>query len=154
MEAEAPRSGPERFAEGSAGQKHPTLTTDSACPHCLTDLPEGWTDAAGRCPQCRLVIGEGRALGDLGDRSPTSTGAANLVANAARRADADAGDVDEVAAALAKVAAQQDIRVERLGMLDYQRAAKDDPSLPPLAVVLATFSHWKTARAHAALQTA
>lgn len=127
------------------------------CPHCLLAMPGGQTlpypPAAMRCPNCRLIIGVGRARADAvsEDGDARSRGsAAGVLANAARRAQSEAGDVDEVRAALRTVAEQQGCAVERLRMLDYQEHAERDPELPGLSTVLATFATWKAARAAAA----
>lgn len=129
------------------------------CPHCL--MPIGadaylpYPAAAMRCPQCRLIIGAGRARVEASeDGDARSRGsAAGVLANAARRADAAPGDDAEILAALRATAAMLGCAVERLRMLDYQHAAERDATLPNLSSVLATFGTWKAARNLAAAAT-
>ncbi len=111
--------------------------------------------AAMRCPNCRLIIGVGRARADAvaEDGDARSRGsAAGVLANAARRMQSDAADPVLVLDALRRVADLHGCSVERLRMLDYQEHADRDPELPVLGTVLATFSTWKSARAAAAAE--
>jgi len=105
-----------------------------------------------RCPQCRLIIGPGRARGEATeDGDARSRGsAAGVLANAARRANSEPGVHADVIAALVLTAAEVGCAVERLRMLDYQAQAERAPDRPDLATVLATYSTWKAARAAAA----
>lgn len=126
------------------------------CPHCM--LPMGASDrwpypqTAMRCPNCRLIVGPGRAREDgSGQADARSRGsAAGVLANAARRSDEINFDPDTILAALRQVAGELDCVVERLRMLDYQREQDADPKLPDLSSVLATFGTWKAARSTAA----
>lgn len=126
------------------------------CPHCL--LPISGADrlpypaAAMRCPNCRLIVGAGRARAEASeDGDARSRGsAAGVLANAARRAQSAPGDAGAITAALCTIADAAGCSVERLRMLDYQTAAERDPELPDLSVVLATHSTWKAARSAAA----
>jgi hypothetical protein len=106
-----------------------------------------------RCPNCRLIIGAGRAraeaVADEGEARSRGS-AAGVLANAARRVQAEVGDREEVLDGLRRTAALVGSGVERLRMLDYQQAADRDPTLLDLSVVLATFTTWKAARAAAA----
>jgi hypothetical protein len=109
--------------------------------------------AALRCPNCRLIIGPGRARAEATgeDGEARSRGsAAGVLANAARRAQSEVGSVPEVRAALRHTADVVGCAVERLRMLDYQHQTEREPGLPDLATVLATFSTWKGARSAAA----
>lgn len=124
------------------------------CPHCLLLLDAAVDDgrfpaAPMRCPHCRLVIGVGRARadGDDGEHGARAHGsAAGVVANAARREQGEVLDREVVSAALHRVAGQVGCPLDRLRMLDYQVRAEQDPALPPLAGVIATFGTWKKAR--------
>lgn len=118
-----------------------------------TSLP--FPPDAMRCPTCRLIIGVGRARAEVGDDGDARSrgSAAGVLANAARREQSEAGDVEEIIAGLRRSAAAVGCSVERLRMLDYQEQAEADPGTPGLAVVLATFPTWKSARATAADQT-
>jgi hypothetical protein len=121
------------------------------CPHCLNVLADTlpWPPVGQRCPQCRLVVGPGRALGDeAASRRQTATGsAAGFASNAARRDDAEPVDEDLVLDAVLALAAQRNLPVNQLRMLDYDATAREDPGLPTLAEVLATCGTWKRARA-------
>lgn len=125
------------------------------CPHCLLRVPGAsclpYPPAAMRCPHCRLIIGAGRAREEAcEDGDARSRGsAAGVLANAARRAQSEPGDVEEITAALRKSAAEVGCAVERLRMLDYQHQAERDQAMPELSAVLATYSTWKAARAAA-----
>ena len=125
------------------------------CPHCDATLPAAWAlDRAGRCPTCRLVVGAGRATSERGAGTAVSAAgtAAGMLAGAARREEAEAGDAAVVAGALRQTAASLGVEPGRLRMLDYQQVADLDPTLPGLGTVLATFGTWKTARARAAVR--
>jgi hypothetical protein len=115
-----------------------------------TSLPH--PPAAMRCPHCRLIIGAGRARAEATDDGDARSrgSAAGVLANAARRAGAEAVGVESITVALRKAATEVGCPVERLRMLDYQQAADRDPTLLDLSVVLATFTTWKAARAAAA----
>ena len=123
------------------------------CPHCDVALPAAWArERAGRCPTCRLVVGAGRATDSPGG-STTISGAgtaAGILGGAARRQDAAPGDPTLVAEALREAARRRGVEYGRLRMLDYQQVVEQDPSLPDLGVVLATFGTWKAARAQPA----
>ena len=129
-----------------------TVPSRLMCPHCNAGLPPGWTpNRAGRCPTCRLIVGAHRAAIADGARDEPSGSAAGLLANAARRADVPRGDPGRVLAALHAAAADSDMSVTRLRMLDYNTFVQRHPAAPTLAVVLATFTTWKKARARSAL---
>lgn len=127
------------------------------CPHCLLLLPDAqrtpFPPAPMRCPHCRLVIGTGRARadGDDGEHGARAHGsAAGVVANAARREQGEILDRGFVTLALRDVAGNVGCPLDRLRMLDYQEVAEQNPELPPLAGVIATFGTWKKARREAA----
>lgn len=126
------------------------------CPHCLlllTRADGAYPPAPMRCPHCRLVIGVGRARadGEDGEHGARAHGsAAGVVANAARREDGEVLDRGRVTIALRNVAGNVGCPLDRLRMLDYQEVAQQDPELPPLAGVIATFGTWKKARREAA----
>jgi hypothetical protein len=127
------------------------------CPHCLLVLPNArrlpYPEAPMRCPHCRLVIGahRARADGDDGEHGARAHGsAAGVVANAARREDGEILEPVLVSGALHAVADQVGCPLDRLRMLDYQQEAEQDPDLPALADVIATFGSWKKARRAAA----
>ncbi|MBA2347939.1 MAG: hypothetical protein H0V81_06545 [Solirubrobacterales bacterium] len=69
-----------------------------------------------------------------------------FAANAARREDADPVEEDVAFAALRAVATQVGCNVERMRMVDYDRASREDSTLPSVAEVLSTFETWKRAR--------
>lgn len=126
------------------------------CPHCLLPVADGSTwpypVTVSRCPHCRLMIGAARArAGDGDEGDPRSRGsAAGVLANAARRLDAEPIAPAEVFRALRVTASGVGSVIERLRMLDYQTACEQDARLPSLAAVLATFGTWKAARIAAA----
>lgn len=130
------------------------------CPHCLlrigddADAPKGFPPQPMRCPHCRLGIAAGRARTDVDESQVSSGSAAGVLANAARREDAEAADPEVVVAALAKVAAEVGVPVARLRMLDYERLSAEDPELPSLGSVLVGSGSWKKARQAAADATA
>lgn len=115
-----------------------------------TSLP--YPPAAMRCPNCRLIIGAGRAREEASeDGDARSRGsAAGVLANAARRAQSEPADLDEIVVALRACAEEMGCPVERLRMLDYQQLSESNPEMPDLSAVLATFSTWKSARSSAA----
>jgi hypothetical protein len=130
--------------------------TTAFCPHCLTPLGSfalPYPVPASRCPQCRLLIGTGRARasteGAENGRSAQGTAAGMLVA-AARRADGEIVEHALVAAALERVADDLGCTLQRLRMIDYNVAAETDNELPSLAAITATFGGWKNARRAAA----
>lgn len=118
-----------------------------------TRLP--YPPAAMRCPQCRLIIGAGRARAEASDDGDARSrgSAAGVLANAARRAQSEPGSVEEIGAALRECASEFGCPVERLRMLDYQQHSDTDPAMPGLSAVLATFTTWKSARTAAANRT-
>lgn len=129
-----------------------TTTVACYCPHCDATLPPDWTEErAGRCPTCRLVIGAGRATARQGSGITLSGAgtAAGILSSAARRADAEAGDPGAIAAAMRGAAVTLGVESGRLRMVDYQQLSEQDPAVPDLSVVLATFGTWKVARARA-----
>jgi hypothetical protein len=121
------------------------------CPHCLNVLADSlpWPPVGERCPQCRLVVGPGRALAAAeASKRQTATGAAaGFASNAARRDGAEPIDEDLVLDAVLALAAQRALPVNQLRMLDYEASTREDPALPTLAEVLATCGTWKRARA-------
>ena len=125
------------------------------CPHCDAALPASWTrERLGRCPTCRLMVGANRATERPGG-SATLSGAgtaAGILAGAARRLEVEPGDRSEVGAALRDASRRVGVELRRLRMVEYQTVVEDDPSLPSLGVVLATFGTWKAARAPAVRQ--
>jgi len=129
------------------------------CPHCLLRVPGGsclpYPPTAMRCPNCRLIIGAGRARAEASDDGDARSrgSAAGVLANAARRAQSEPGGIEEITAALRKSAIEVGCAVERLRMLDYQHQSERDPAMPGLSAVLATYSTWKAARAVAAERT-
>lgn len=124
------------------------------CPHCLLaigdDAGRPFPPDRMRCPHCRLGIAAGRARTDVDPASVSSGSAAGVLANAARREDAEAADPATVSAALRRVADEVGVSVARLRMLDYERFSAADSALPALGTVLATCGSWKTARQAAA----
>ncbi len=131
------------------------------CPHCLLSIPDArglpYPAAPMPCPHCRLVIGAGRARaeGHSGEHGARAHGsAAGVVANAARREQGEALEPEVVTVALRDVAGAVGCPLDRLRMLDYQEEAEQDPDLPPLSGVIATFGTWKKARREAALAAA
>lgn len=108
--------------------------------------------AAMRCPNCRLIIGAGRARAEAVDEDGDARSrgsAAGVLANAARRAQSAPADVPAIVWALRACADEVGCPVERLRMLDYQQHAERDGAKPDLSAVLATFTTWKAARAAA-----
>jgi len=121
------------------------------CPHCLNVLADTlpWPPAGARCPQCRLVVGPGRAVGsESASKRQTATGAAaGFASNAARRDDAAPVEEALVLDAVIVLAAQRGLPVNQLRMLDYDARTREDPGIPTLSEVLATCGTWKRARA-------
>lgn len=119
------------------------------CPHCMLpvadDVAMPFPPRTMRCPHCRLAVAAGRAR-SVAVSGTGSGGAAGVLVNAARRADATAVAPEAVAEALATVAAQAGVPVGRLRMLDYQQLSETDPGLPDLSTVIATCGSWKRAR--------
>jgi hypothetical protein len=122
------------------------------CPHCLLTVAEdaapGFPPAPMRCPHCRLSIAATRARLHVGEDGavPASGSAAGILANAARREDAPKVDDAEVVRALRHVADAAGSSVGRLRMIDYQRIAAPDPTLPSVASIVECCGGWK--RAH------
>jgi hypothetical protein len=130
------------------------VTLEAFCPHCFllveSDVDENWPPAPTRCPHCRLLIGEGRSK-PTADANPGARGtAAGVFAHRARRDDRDPASVEDVCAAIRRVAQELGARPERLLMVDYQQHASSDPTLPQLGDVFAAFGSWKRARREAA----
>ncbi len=119
------------------------------CPHCAMEIARSVSPPpAGRCPACLLVIGRGRATdtpsAEAGERAHSS--AAGILRGRAARSDGAVRERDEVMAALREAARAQGCpSVGRLRMLDYAQRAADDPQLPSVADVIATFGGWKAA---------
>jgi len=137
-----------------AGRVHPLDVSDAFCPHCLLviakDVGERHPPQPVRCPHCRLGIAAGRARTDVDAATASSGSAAGVLANAARREDAEAADPKVVVQALTSVAADVGVPVARLRMLDYERVSAADPELPGLGSVLGCSGSWKKARQAAA----
>ncbi len=112
------------------------------CPHCNGELEDHDNLRGGRCPSCRLVVGAGRAL-EVPTGEALSSG---FAANAARREDAAPVDEEVAYTALRSVAEAVGVNVERMRMVDYDRASREDTSLPSVAQILSTFDTWKSAR--------
>jgi hypothetical protein len=126
------------------------------CPHCALDLAADVElpyprDAAVRCRHCRLVVGPGRAKDTPEGAAGGRGAAAGRYASEARRAakGGEAGNPDEVLAAVRRVAEQVGRRPHEVRMLEYRELQETDKSLPPLADVIATFGSWKAAIAKA-----
>jgi hypothetical protein len=132
-----------------------TETHEGYCPHCFLlvekNVTDDWPAAAIRCPHCRLLIGPGRGR-PTADASPGARGsAAGVFAHQAKREDGDDVSLDEVRAAIRRVAEELGSRPERLLMVDYQQRVTADDSLPSLSDVFSAFGSWKRARREAAL---
>lgn len=112
------------------------------CPHCNNELFDHDEARGGRCSACRLVVGAGRTRAEPSGEAL----AAGFTANAARREAAEPIDEQVGYAALHKVALARGVNVERMRMVDYERATREDPALPTVAQLLATFDTWKAAR--------
>ena len=126
--------------------------SDAFCPHCLLPIAEDvegpHPPAPMRCPHCRLSIAPGRARSDVGEPGavPASGSAAGILANAARRENAEPVSSEVVVDALRRVAEEAGSSVGRLRMIDYQRIADPDPELPSLASIVESCGGWKRAR--------
>ena len=128
------------------------------CPHCLNVLADTlpWPPAGVRCPQCRLLVGPGRAVDaeDASKRQTATGAAAGFASNAARRDAAEPVEETRVLDAVREVAARRQVVINQLRMLDYDARAREDPALPTLAEVLATCGTWKRTRALAEIRDA
>ena len=128
---------------------------DAYCPHCHLQMDEGvgesWPPEPCRCPNCRLLVGAGRARPEPSDEPGARGSAAGVFAQQARRSESS-HDVSEsdICSAIRKVATATGARPERLLMVDYQQTAADDGSLPPLSDVFSAYGSWKLARRAAA----
>jgi hypothetical protein len=120
------------------------------CPHCHLAL-EGWDRrVAGRCPNCRLVVGPGRAI----DAPPTgapgrAVSAAALLGLRAHREDGKVLDREVVVEGLREAARIAACPLSELRMVDYAQLEQDGAGVVPLADLLATFGGWKPARSAA-----
>jgi hypothetical protein len=131
--------------------------SDAYCPHCHLLLEkragDSFPEEPQRCPHCRLLVGEGRARPTPAAEPGARGSAAGVFAHEAKRAGGD-GDrevsADEVCEAIRRVADAQDVRPERLLMVDYQQRASEDSSLPALSQIFAAYGSWKRARRAAA----
>jgi hypothetical protein len=128
---------------------------DVYCPHCYMLVESGvsgpWPAAHRRCPNCGLIIGPGRGRPSPDGNPGVRGAAAGVMAERARRASpTPTHSKDDVHVALARVAAEMGVRIDRLLMVDYQDRAAHDPSLPQLPEVLALYGGWKAARRDAA----
>ncbi len=117
------------------------------CPHCNGELHDHDNLRGGRCPSCRLVVGATRALDEPSGEALSS----GFAANAARREEAEPIEEEVAFSALRAVAEAVGVNVERMRMVDYDRASREDTSLPSVAQVLSTFETWKRARSLARL---
>jgi hypothetical protein len=128
---------------------------DAYCPHCHLQMEagvgEGWPAEPCRCPNCRLLVGAGRARSEPSSEPGARGSAAGVFAQQARRSETG-HEVPEsvICSAIRKVATETGARPERLLMVDYQQTAADDRSLPPLSDVFSAFGSWKLARRAAA----
>lgn len=123
----------------------------ACCPHCLLPMSDdagpGFPLQAMRCPSCRLAVAPGRAkLGDTSSQAAGSGAAAGVLKNAARRADEDAANPQEVSDALLFAAGKLGTSILRLRMLDYEYLTRAHTDLPSVGTVLATHGSWKRAR--------
>jgi hypothetical protein len=130
-------------------------TGQAYCPHCFLlveqDVRGKWPPAPRRCPHCRLLIGPGRGR-PTPEANPGARGsAAGVFAHQAKREDGDDVSLDDVRAAIRRVAEELGSRPERLLMVDYQQRASGDDSLPGLSDVFSAFGSWKRARREAAV---
>ncbi len=115
------------------------------CPHCGGEMPLHDGRTGGRCPSCRLVVGAGRAR----EQPQSEVRSGGFMASAARREEAEPVAEAEAFAALRALAAELGCAVERLPMIDYDKAIRSGAPGPSVAQVLATFNTWKVARAAA-----
>ena len=131
--------------------------SDAYCPHChlLIEKRAGdsFPEEPLRCPHCRLLVGEGRARPTPAAEPGARGSAAGVFAHEAKRAGGEEeGEVssEAVREAIRRVALEQDVRPERLLMVDYQQRASEDSSLPALSEIFAAYGSWKRARRAAA----
>ena len=117
------------------------------CPHCNGELNDHDDRRGGRCSNCRLVVGASRARSEPSGEALSS----GFAANAARREDAEPVEEAVAFTALRAVAETVGVNVERMRMVDYDRASREDPALPSVAQILSTFDTWKRARSRARL---
>lgn len=115
------------------------------CPHCNTPLTAHKESRPGRCPDCFLIIGAGRAR-PAPDGEPRP---GRFMANTAKRVDAAPVSKEAGWAALREAAAMLCVRVERMRMTDYDMLSRDGVIDVTVAELLATFPSWKVARAGA-----
>lgn len=115
------------------------------CPHCGGGLPQHDDATGGRCFNCRLVVGAGRARATTSQDVRTG----GFMANAARRQGAAPVEPGVAFTALCAVADEIGCAVERLRMTDYDHAMRNGMVGPSVAEVLSTFDTWKAARAAA-----
>lgn len=120
------------------------------CPHCNGELNDHDDRRGGRCRSCRLVVGATRARSEPSGEALSS----GFAANAARREEADPVEEAVAFTALRAVAQTVGVNVERMRMVDYDRASREDSSLPSVAQLLSTFETWKHARSLARLPRA
>ncbi len=120
------------------------------CPHCGGEMGTHDDRTGGRCPNCRLVVGAGRAR----DQPQADVRSGGFIANAARREEAEPVPVADAFVALRTLAAELGCAVERLRMTDYDKAIRGGARGPSVAQVLATFDTWKVARAAAGTPSA
>lgn len=120
------------------------------CPHCHLAL-EGWDRrAAGRCPNCRLVVGPGRAIDAPPAGAPgRAVSAAALLGLRAHREDGKVLDREVVVEGLREAARIAECPLSELRMVDYAQLEQDGAEVIPLADLLATFGGWKPARSAA-----
>ncbi|UTI65392.1 hypothetical protein NBH00_04065 [Paraconexibacter antarcticus] len=120
------------------------------CPHCLLVIADEGGDrfppVLMRCPHCRLTVAPGRARFDVGDHTGSSGSAAGLLVNAARRTDGEVTSPEAIEVAVRHAAETLEVPVGRLRMIDYQRVANGDDTMPGLASILDTHGSWKRAR--------
>lgn len=128
---------------------NPPLTA-MFCPHCNGELQNHDDVRGARCPSCRLVVGASRALAVPSGEALSS----GFAANAARREEAEPVEEEFAFTALRAVADQVGVNVERMRMVDFDRASREDKELPSVAEILSTFDTWKRARSLARLPAA
>lgn len=121
------------------------------CPHCLLIIADEGGDrfppVLMRCPHCRLTVAPGRARFDVADHSGSSGSAAGLLVNAARRTtDGEVATPEAIETAVRNAAETLGVPVGRLRMIDYQRVANGDSTMPGLASILDVHGSWKRAR--------
>jgi len=118
------------------------------CPHCGGEMRMHDDRTGGRCLNCRLVVGAGRARTE----PLVDVRSGGFMANAARREEAEPVAKAGAFVALRALAAELGCAVERLRMTDYDKAIRGGAPGPSVAEVLATFDTWKVARAAAGAQ--